>query len=70
MFVHVDATKSPLLPRYVGPYLVLKQLRNTAVLQIGDKTETVSLAHIKPYHTDKEVQVAQPPRRGRPRGRL
>ena len=35
--LHVDAARGPLQPVYCGPYKVLWQLSNTAVLQIGDR---------------------------------
>ena len=44
VYVREDAAKSPLQSLYRGPYRVLKQLRNSLVLQMGDSQDSVSLA--------------------------
>ena len=65
-YLREDKAKPPLADRYSGPYRVCRQLRNTIVLQRGDRQEKVSLARVKPYRGREPPEVAQPPRRGRP----
>ena len=66
-YVRVDATKPALFPKYTGPYRVLKQSRNTAVLQIGDREERLNLSRLKPFRGTEPACLPPPPRRGRPR---
>ena len=66
-FVRVDSHKPPLAQLYEGPYEVLRQSRNTALLQVGDKKDRISLNRLKPYLSLEEPEVAQPRPRGRPR---
>ena len=68
VFVREDAVKKdPLQPTYRGPYRVIRQLRSTVRLQIGDTEDTVSAARVKPC-TSSDPEPAVPPRRGRPPG--
>ena len=63
------AKKSSLSPLYRGPYEVLRRMRNTVRIQLGDREDTIAITRLKPCKTDDPV-VARPPTRGRPRGRL
>ena len=68
VFVREDAVKKdPLQPTYRGPYRVIRQLRSTVRLQIGDTEDTVSAARVKPC-TSSDPEPAAPPCRGRPAG--
>ena len=67
VYVREDGVKTPLQELYRGPYRVLRQSRNTVLLQVGDRQDTVSLSRIKPCLLPSP-EVAEPPRRGRPRG--
>ena len=53
---------------YVGPFRVLSRTAKTFTLDFGGRSETVSIDRLKPAHLDmtRPVQVAMPPRRGRP----
>ena len=42
VFVRNDASKPPLSPLYRGPYQVFRRSENFFVLQIGDKSDSVS----------------------------
>ena len=65
VFLCSEGQRSPLQPRYSGPYRVLKQTRNTVRLLLGDREEVVNIGRVKPCH-DPDPVVAVPPRRGRP----
>ena len=67
VFVHTYASRSPLQNPYTGLYKVLRS-EKMSVLDYGGREENVSLDRLKPAHVDPSapVQVAQPPRQGRP----
>jgi hypothetical protein len=68
VFVCRDCYRKPLQPPYDGPYKVTEAGNKTFKLKIGNREETVSIDRLTPAHLDIDspVQVAQPPRRGRP----
>jgi transposase InsO family protein len=66
-FLRVDSHKPPLAQLYEGPYRVLRQTRQTAVLQMGERKEKVNIGRLKPYLSTEDPVPAQPRRRGRPR---
>ena len=68
MFVRRDDRQKPLQRPYTGPYKVLDKSDKTFLLDIGGRQEHVSIDRLKPAHVDdsEPVQVANPPRRGRP----
>ena len=66
VFVHDDASKPPLSPLYRGPYRVLHCSEKFFVLQIGDKSDSVSVDRLKPVFSSVPVVPAEPPLRGRP----
>jgi len=68
VFVRRDAHRTPLERPYEGPFRVLQRSPKTFQLDIGGRTETVSVDRLKPAHLDidQPVTVAQPRRRGRP----
>jgi hypothetical protein len=55
-----------LAPRYQGPYLVLHRGDKCFRIAVGNTVETVSIDRLKPHMGSSPVEVAQPPRRGRP----
>ena len=66
VFVRQDAVEPTLSPLYSGPYLVLRPGPKFLKLQIGDRTDTVSVDHLKPCLTSVDITLAFPPQRGRP----
>jgi hypothetical protein len=68
VFMRDLAHQGPLDYPYTGPYRVLRRTSKTFDIEVGDRTETVTVDRLKPAHLDLEqpVTVAQPPRRGRP----
>ena len=68
VYVRRDGKKTPLQPPYDGPYRVLSKTDKYFQLQVGNRTDNVSVDRLKAAVTegDKPIQVAQPPRRGRP----
>ena len=74
-YLREDHYKPALYQLYEGPYCVLQQMRNTALLQMGSKTEQVNLERLKPY-VRLEAQVPAtflrrgcPPQKQPPGGR-
>ena len=66
-YVCVDAVKPPLTPKYVGPFPVVRQTRNTVVIQRSpDQTDSVSLQRVKPYMSPQPPPTPSAPRQGRP----
>ena len=64
LFVQDDASKPPLSPLYRGPYLVLRHSEKFFVLQIGDKSDSVSVDRLKPVFSSVPVVPGVPPVRG------
>ena len=54
------------LPCTRGPYLVLSKNPKYFLVQIGSKSDSVSVDQLKPVFSDQLVTSQQPPRRGRP----
>ena len=61
MFVRDDASKPPLLPLHRGPYK-----EKFVVLQIRDKSDSVSMDRLKLVISASPVTLAVPPPQGRP----
>ena len=68
VFVRRDAKKTPLQNPYDGPFEVIERAPKHFVLRLGNQQDSVSIDRLKPAYIDqtKPIQVAQPPRRGRP----
>ena len=70
VFVGDDASKPPLSPLYRGPYRVLHRSEKFVVLQIGDKSDSVSVDRLKPVFSSEPISPAVPPPCGRPARRI
>ena len=66
VFVREDASIPSLAPLYRSPYLVLKRRDKFFRLQIGSRTDVVSVDHLKPVFSDVSVSLALPSALGRP----
>ena len=68
MYVRRDGTKGPLQRPYSGPYAVLTPGDKTFLIDIGGRSERISVDRIKPAFFDpfQPVILAKPPPRGRP----
>ena len=66
VYVRRDGKSTPLQPPYDGPYRVLERGPKHFKLQLGGREDKVSVDRLKVAITEGDVQVAQPPRRGRP----
>ena len=66
VFVREDASIPSPAPLYCGPYLVPKWRDTFFCLQIGSRTDVVSVDSLKPVFFDKPVLPTLPPARGRP----
>ena len=68
VFVRTDSNKTPLQAPYTGPFRVITRSAKHFTLDYGGKHDNVSLDRLKAAHVDPSspVQVAFPPRRGRP----
>lgn len=68
VFVRRDGHHPPLTPKYEGPFKVVHKEPKFYKLQMGDRMESVAIDRLKAAYTDSSqpVQVAQPPKRGRP----
>ena len=67
VLVRKDGHVLTLAPLYKGPYKVISRSLKTFRLQVGERTDVVSVQRLKPAVTSEEEQPALPPRRGRPR---
>ena len=66
-YVRVDAVKPPLLPKYVGPFPVLRQTRNNVVIQRSpNQTDSISLERVKPYVGSRPPSAPLLPLQGQP----
>ena len=66
VFVRKDGHIPPLAPLHAGPYKVLARSLRTFHLQVGNRTEVVSVQRLKPPITTDEKTPELHPRRGRP----
>ena len=68
VFLRQDSHRRPLAAPYEGPFKVLQRGAKSFQIDIGGRTETVSVDRLKPAHVDitQPVTVAPGKRRGRP----
>jgi hypothetical protein len=69
VFIRRDAHRTPLQRPYEGPFKVITPGAKTFQLDVGGRTEVISIDRLKPAHLDLDqpVTVALPRPRGRPR---
>ena len=61
VFVRDDESKPPLSLLYRGPYRVLRRFEKFFVIQIGDKSDFVSMNRLKPVISSVPVVPGVPP---------
>ncbi len=66
VYVRRGGVVPPLEPLYQGPYRVIRRTSKFFLLQIGEKTEAVSVDRLKPHLGQAPVVPASPKPRGRP----
>lgn len=66
-YLRQDGVRPALSPRYQGPFRVLRQSRQTIILQMGTREVRHNISRVKPYLGKSDPETALPPRRGRPR---
>ena len=66
VFVRAPPSHPPLSPSYSGPYKVLRRSPRSFVLQLGSRSDSVSVHRLKPAHLPPDTLPALPPKRGRP----
>ena len=66
VYVRRDGKSKPLQNPYDGPFKVLVRGPKTFKVQFGNREETVSIDRLKAAVTEGKVQVAVPPKCGRP----
>jgi hypothetical protein len=66
VYIKRGPAASSLSPLYTGPYKVVERGQKYFRLDVGGRSEAVSVDRLKPHLGDSPLQPAQPPRRGRP----
>ena len=66
VFVRRGAPGRPLSPLYDGPYKVLERGEKFFKIQLGTRTDNVSVDRLKPAYDDGSMAAASPAPRGRP----
>ena len=61
VFVHEEASESSLAPLYCGPYLGLQLRSKFFCLQLGSRTDVVSVDCLKPAFSEDPISTALPP---------
>ena len=51
VLVRIDAKNSGLSARYNGPYSVLERNDKSFILQLEDKTDSVTIDRLVPFHS-------------------
>lgn len=67
VYIRKGGKVMPLSPLYEGPYKVLKRSSNVWTIDIGGRPEAVAVTRLKPHRGSAPVELAQPPKRGRPK---
>jgi transposase InsO family protein len=57
VFIRRDAVRQPLQPPYDGPYLVISRSTKHFKIDLGNRTDNISIDRLKPAHLDLEPTV-------------
>jgi hypothetical protein len=66
VYIRQGGVIPPLSPLYQGPYRVISRNSKFFNLEVGSRTEVVSVDRLKPHLGGPDVTPARPPQRGRP----
>ena len=66
VYIKRGPAASSLSPLYTGPYKVVERGQKYFRLDVGGRSEAVSVDRLKPHLGASPLQPAQPPKRGRP----
>ena len=66
VYVQRGSVAPPLTPLYQGPYAVSKRGPKFFSVEVGGRTEVITVDRLKPHLGPAPITPAQPPRRGRP----
>jgi len=66
VYVRRGGVAPPLSPVYLGPYRVLDRSAKFFTLDVGGRSDAVSVDRLKPHLGLSPLQPARPPKRGRP----
>lgn len=65
VFVRRDMVRPPLTPPYDGPFLVHKRFKKSFIIQLPNKTDTISIDRLKPAFIDNDDPTEIRTRSGR-----
>ncbi len=66
VYIKRGPAASSLAPLYAGPYKVVERGQKSFWLDVGGRSEAVSVDRLKPHLGSSPLQPARPPKRGRP----
>jgi hypothetical protein len=66
VYIRRGSVQTALAAKYDGPYRVVSRGPKFIVVQIGEKTDSVTVDRLTPHAGEEPAQAALPPRRGRP----
>jgi len=61
VFIRVDKHRMPLQAPYIGPYRVVSRKQKTFKIDVGGRTDVISIDRLKPAHVDSSSPVTTPP---------
>ena len=57
VFIRCDAVRSPLQPPYDGPFKVILRATKFFKVDLGNRTDTVTIDRLKPAHLDTDAKL-------------
>ena len=66
VYIRYSGVSKPLTPAYSGPYAVLEQSSKSFKVDLGGRTDIISVDRLKPHLGTAPLLPASAPRRGRP----
>ena len=66
VYIRRGGSGPPLAPLYTGPFRVLRREAKFFIVELGGRSEAVTVDRLKPHQGAAPVTAATPPARGRP----